>query len=466
MKRKLPIRWRLTVWNAGLLLLCLLVFGAMLYGGLRYFLFSTFDEQVLSQGRLAVATLHPESSPPQLAPTTINDLQDMERFVRLIALDGSAIQDPGASLDAIPADPELMRRALEGDVPIGDGKIDGQTMVYVTLPVTDSTGTTVALLQTGISRDDIDDLLNIVLMALLILAPAVIAVAVAAGYVVAGRALQPVASITNLAASISDSDLHERLDLDLPDDELGRLAQTFDGMLARMENAFERQKQFSSTASHELRTPLTLLRSRIDLALTRPREEESYRRTLQELDVDVMRLSRLVDTLLSLTRADQHGLQLDLSLVDVDVVIESIHAQYLDAAQKQSVNLELEIEPVVAYLDADLLIQVLVNLVDNALTHTGTGGTVTLGCHHVSDETQIWVWDTGRGIPPEHQERIFERFYRVDESRARESGGAGLGLAIVKSIVDVHNGTIQLTSEPGQGSTFHISFPDVNPDLA
>ncbi|MCA9833164.1 MAG: heavy metal sensor histidine kinase [Thermomicrobiales bacterium] len=460
MTRKLPIRWHLTVWNAGLLFLCLVVFGAMLYGGLRYFLFANFDEQVASQGRLTVATLRGQNLPLKLESSTLTDLQNSERFVRILNSDGTIIQDPGNSVASIPVDISLVQRANEGDEPLALGEIDDQTMVYVTLPVTDNAGAVIAVLQTGISRDDIDDLLGIVQISLLLLAPGIIIAAVAAGYVVAGRALQPIAEITNLAASISDTDLGARLDLDLPNDERGRLAQTFNDMLARMENAFTRQRQFSSTASHELRTPLSLLRSRIDLALSRPREAEDYRAVLTELDVDVARLSRLVDSLLSLTRSDHHGLVPERSEVAVHEILRSIGEQYEDVAAERAIGIAFEIESVDAYLDPDLLIQLLVNLMDNALLHSDPQDVITLGCRHTSVATEIWVRDTGRGIPPEHHERIFERFYRVDPSRSRDSGGAGLGLAIVKSIVDAHGGEITITSELDQGTTFFLRFPD------
>lgn len=459
MSRPLPVRWRLTAWNAGFLASCLIVFGVALYLGLRYFLYTNFDEQVISQGRIAAAALDAGDGTIRLDAATLHNLQNPDSFVRVLGIDGAPIQDPGNSLSEIAADRAAIIQAQEGDVPLGQGTIDGKPTVYVTLPIHDSSGKTVAILQTGASREDIDDLLNLLAIGLVVAAPVVIVMAVAGGYLFAGRVLQPVADITALAASTSESDLHARLNLDLPDDELGRLAQTFDAMLARMEEAFNRQKQFTSDAAHELRTPLSLMRGELDLALVRQRSSAEYEALLHEFDTDLTRLTRLVETLLNLTRADQRGLVADRGEFALDDVVLAIRDQYHATAAAAGITLAVEIEPMVVVLDQDLIVQVLVNLVDNALLHAPEGGTVVLGCRSTAGETALWVRDSGPGIAREHQERIFDRFYRVEGSRARRSGGAGLGLAIVKAIAEAHGGSVHLESTPGSGSTFTVRFP-------
>jgi heavy metal sensor kinase len=414
---------------------------------------------VLSQGRIAAAALDSGDGTIRLDASTVSDLQNPDSFVRVLGIDGTPIQDPGNTLAEIAADPALIARANDGDTAIGSGAIDGRPMTYVTTPIHDSAGKIVAILQTGASRDDIDELLNLLAVGLVVAAPVVIVMAVVGGYLFAGRVLKPVSEITALAASTSETDLHARLNLALPDDELGRLAQTFDDMLARMEDAFNRQKRFTSDAAHELRTPLSLMRGQLDLALARPRSPEEYDALLREFDTDLTRLTRLVETLLNLTRSDQQGILPDRSEFALDDVVIAIRDQYRDAAAAAGVTLAVEVEPTPVVLDQDLIIQVLVNLVDNALLQTPWGGAMILGCRSTAEEIVLWVRDSGPGIAREYHERIFDRFYRIEESRARRSGGAGLGLAIVKAIVAAQDGTIHLSSQPGDGATFTITFP-------
>jgi heavy metal sensor kinase len=277
--------------------------------------------------------------------------------------------------------------------------------------------------------------------------------------VLSRRALAPVTVITSLAASVGGDDLHARLGLTLPDDELGRLAKTFDGMLARIEDAFERQRRFTGDAAHELRTPLALMRSQIDLALVRPRTLEEYQEALRGLEGDLERLTGLVSTLLTLARADSGRLSLDLAKVNLAETVAVVLEQYGPLADEAGVTLHDESSPAPLLADNDLVVQVLVNLLDNALAHTPAGGSITVGCGAVGDRVRLWVADTGVGMAPEHQARIFDRFYRVDAGRAREHGGAGLGLAICRAIMQTLGGSISLTSESGMGSRFEVTLP-------
>jgi heavy metal sensor kinase len=281
--------------------------------------------------------------------------------------------------------------------------------------------------------------------------------------VLAGRALAPVAAITALAAAIGGQDLRARLHLALPDDELGRLARTFDGMLDRIEDAFERQKRFTGDAAHELRTPLSLLRTRLELSLARPRTNEEYRETITEAEADVERLSGLVATLLTLARADAGRLSLERSHVDLAETVAAVGEQYALTAAEAGVTLAREAVSTPLVADEDLLLQVLVNLVDNALKHTPAGGQVTIGCRPDGADVRLWVEDTGVGIPEEHQARVFDRFYRVDTGRARAAGGTGLGLAMCHAIIAAHGGSIALGSRGGHGTRVEAILPATSP---
>lgn len=458
--RRLPIRSKLTIWYAGLFAGAFIVFAIALYLGLRYFLYTSFEEQVRSQAHLAITGVQIENGRPVLDPSIVAQLDDDEHFVRLYSVSGQLITDSRPDLRATPLAPENLARLTGGRTLLSSqrGLHDG-TFIMVSAPIFDN-GSVVGVLQTGASREDSDEALRLLALALFIAVPLMLLVAGIAGYVLAGRALEPVARITSLADSIGGNDLSARLKLDLPDDELGRLASTFDAMLARIEDAFERQRRFTGDAAHELRTPLSLMRSEVDLALARPRSPEEYRESLTEFDRDLQRLTGLVGTLLALARSDSGQLKLERSPVELADLVQVIADQYAESAEVAQIRLSAQANRARAMVDEDLLIQVLVNLVDNALTHTPIGGEITIASRADGGWVELEVRDTGSGIAPQHLGRIFDRFYRVDEGRARTYGGGnGLGLSISRAIVEAHGGTISVTSEVGTGTRVTVRLP-------
>ena len=456
--RQLPIRWKLTIWYAALFAGAFIVFAAGLYLSLRYFLYDSFSDQVRSQSELALSTVRIDNHSAQLDPSTIDDLNDNEHFIRLLGLDGSIMVDSNPDAGDSGLSLAELSDVVNGEILLMSRRFERGTFVVDSAPVRDG-DTVIGVLQTGASRDDTDEALGFLAFSLFIAAPMMLAVAAIGGYLLAGRALRPVARITEIAGSIGANDLQARLNLALPNDELGKLAQTFDAMLARIEDAFERQRRFTGDAAHELRTPLSLMRSEVDLALARPRSGEEYRESLTEFDRDLQRLTGLVGTLLALARSDSGQLTLDRAPADLCQTIDLIVEQYAESAEKAGVSLNAETVSASAMVDEDLIIQVLVNLVDNALAHTPIGGSIIVGCRTTASGIALWVSDTGRGIAPEHQTRVFDRFYRVDEGRARAQGGNGLGLSISRAIVEAHGGTISLTSTPGTGTRVEIEIP-------
>jgi len=453
----MPIRWRLTLWYAALLAVALAMFGVALYVGLRTRLYANFDDQLEGQAALLIGTMRVAEGRPALDLNEIPGEAD-EQFVRLWTIDGAVVVDTGDAAGAGPPDEEVSAAARAGETRFTSVRGADDPYRVITTPVR-AGGEVVGVLQLGAARDDVEDALNALLSLLGIAAPLVFAVALGVGYVLAGRALAPVAAITALAAAIGGADLHARLDLPLPDDELGRLARTFDAMLARIEDAFERQRRFTGDAAHELRTPLTLLRSQVDLALARPRSSDEYREALRGIDGDLERLTGLVGTLLTLARADTGQLPLDRAALDLAATVAVILEQYAPLAAEVDIGLVDESTPAPLVGDEDLLVQVLVNVLDNALAHTPAGGRIAVGCRVAGERVRLWVADTGPGIPSAHQARIFDRFYRVDTGRARQHGGIGLGLAIAKAIAEAHGGTITLTSEAGRGTRVELLLP-------
>jgi heavy metal sensor kinase len=458
---RLPIRWRLTLWYGGVLTGALLLFGVGLYVALRVRLHTAFDDQLRAQAAVTLASVRIENQELSLATDGGAPARADEHFVRLLDERGQVIDDSSATVGGVPLDHREVEAALVGRVSLASWRVEGETLRVITIPIRrDGEGSgVVGVLQVGLFRSEIDEALDEVVAALGLALPLVLLVAGAGGYLLASRALAPVAAITKLAASVGGGALDSRLNLDLPDDELGRLASTFDGMLMRIEDAFERQRRFTGDAAHELRTPLSLLRSQVDLALARSRSAEEYREALRGLDGDLARMTDLMSTLLTLARTDDDRLPVEYAPLDLAETIAIVLEQFDSRAAGAGITLRNESAPTPLLGDEDLLVQVLVNLVDNALDHTPAGGTVAIGCGEVEGEVRLWIADTGVGIAPEHQGRVFDRFYRLDSGRTRSTGGAGLGLAISRAIAEAHGGTISLTSRVGKGTRVELVLP-------
>lgn len=279
-------------------------------------------------------------------------------------------------------------------------------------------------------------------------------------YLLSGKMLKPVDHVTSLAARISSTNLKERINRQGPDDEVKRLADTFDDMLERLEGAFESQKQFIQDASHELRTPIAIAQANIEVAEMEGKTTvRDYRRLMEVLKMSLERLNRLSDNLLLLSNGEQaHIMQ---TVVDIRPLLEEVVAEA--GVRAAAAEVKLELEPLPADIrtsgDAFRLKQAVINLVDNAIKYNRPGGEVKVSCQADETHVVVRVQDSGIGIPHGDQQHIFDRFYRVDKSRSRAQGGSGLGLAIVKKIVEDHSGSITVESTPDAGSTFTITLP-------
>jgi heavy metal sensor kinase len=243
-------------------------------------------------------------------------------------------------------------------------------------------------------------------------------------------------------------------------DELDRLAQTLNAMLVRLDAAFQEMRQFTADASHELQTPLTILKGEVEVALRSPRSPEEYQRILKSALEEIDRIARLVEGLLLLARADAGVLRMDRRPLDLAQLIAEVYGQTCVLAEARSLNFRLgPVEPISVQGDYAHLRRLLLNLVDNAVKYTPADGHVTISLQSSGGWASIRVEDTGMGIPPEDQERIFQRFYRSAEARSLGEGGAGLGLCIARSIAEAHGGRIEVKSTPGGGSTFTVLLP-------
>ena len=281
------------------------------------------------------------------------------------------------------------------------------------------------------------------------------------GYALARKALAPIDSMANQAKTISTERLGDRLSIDNPEDELGKLGTVFNDMLGRLQAAFDQLRRFTSDASHELRTPLTAMRSVGEVALQEQRSPAEYRDVIGSMLEEVDRLTRLSESLLALSRADAGHVQLqreDISLLRLAKEACSV-VEVLAEEKRQRIDIEGHTNVSVS-VDRLILRQAIVNLLDNAIKYSPIESRILIRVQSGGDE-QVFldVVDQGPGIPGEHQPYVFDRFYRVDKARTREWGGAGLGLSITRWAVEAHGGEITLKSQEGHGSTFRISLP-------
>lgn len=279
-------------------------------------------------------------------------------------------------------------------------------------------------------------------------------------YLLSRKMLKPVDRVSSLAERISSTNLKERINYNGPDDEIKRLADTFDGMLSRLENAFESQKQFIQDASHELRTPIAIAQTNIEvLEMDDKATIKDYERLKDILKMSLERMSALSEKLLLLSEGAQ--MHTNWLTIDLAPLLNEITAELKSRADEKTINLELATtgESITVSGDAFRLKQVFVNLVDNAIKYSNPGGEIKISAHVDVAQIVIEIKDNGIGISQADQQRIFERFYRVDKSRSRAQGGSGLGLAIVKKIVEEHGGTVSVESAPGEGSTFRVTLP-------
>jgi len=286
--------------------------------------------------------------------------------------------------------------------------------------------------------------------------------AVGVGHAIARRGVRPIESITETARGIRSSTLAERIPTAGLPAELSSLADTFNQMLGRLDDAFSRLSSLSADVAHELRTPINNLRGSVEVALGKPRNAGEYRDVLESVLEESVRLCDMIDGLMFLARAENPETEIVRGPLDVSRELQAVCDLYGPPAAERAVTIDSEVEGsvIVAVLDRRLFQRALSNLITNALTHTPAGGSVRLSATRSGQALQVEIADTGSGIPAEHLGRVADRFYRVDPSRSSASGGLGLGLAIVGSIVKVHGGTINIVSEEGQGTTVTLVFPD------
>ena len=465
MKLRLSIRTRLTLWHICLLTLSLIGFSLALYAALSDQLYHSVDERLRVEAGAAFDDVLRGAGPDLGGGGRPPEFPAQYDFsARLINSSGLAANAAGL-LSTVPVDLAALDLARQQNGALRTIILaNGQRARVYALPLLRD-GQAIGTLEVAESLNVTETVLRSLALILLVAVPATLALAALGGWFIADRSLRPIAAITQQAQRMSEQDLHRRLNLDLPDDEVGQLARTFDAMLDRLEAAFQRQRQFTADASHELRTPLTVMKTNIGVTLNRPRSVKQYQIALEQVEDEVDRLTRLTSDLLLLARADARQPSAQQREIDLAPIGQGICDDLKPLAESNDLALNFSApECAKTCGDPDQLYRVFFNLIENAIKYTAQGSvsmsiTSQPALNSTPAQVRIAIEDTGPGIAAEHLPHLFERFYRVDAARSREQGGSGLGLAIAHSIVTAHGGTLDVSSEVGRGTTITVTLP-------
>jgi signal transduction histidine kinase len=478
------LRWRLTGWFVLMLSGVLIAFSGSAYLAAREVLLDNFDDTLKHQAGLIAQAIAFEDGQPALARDVRLTIPHSDDYMtRLYRRDSTLVFADSRAAAELPAPTDALEQAWRGKDNLSRVQTEHETLRIATYPIVRG-GKVVGALQVGVSMDDLEKTTRTLLKVLLVIASALLLVASGGGLFLANRALAPIDKLTRTAQRISAEDLSQRLDLRGPDDEVGRLALTFDAMLARLNTAFERQRRFAADASHELRTPLTAIIGQIDVTLDRPRDAEGYRTALATVREQAQRLARLSNDLLFLARSDAGPAPGASELVELGTLLPAIVAQVEPLAQARQHMISFEqTAPLLVRGNEDDLIRMFLNLLDNAIRYTPPGGRIIVAGSSAADQQLriagypatrlpirhsqpailVCVRDSGPGIAPEHLPRLFDRFFRIDRGRNRAQGGSGLGLAIAQSIAQQHGGRLLVESTVGAGTTFTAILPQAAP---
>jgi len=466
----LSLRLKLTLYYLAILSAILLFFGIAIYSYVYRSLLVTIDESLTYQMQKIQRNL--EQAAGGAEPGMENDhserLLELRPHAMQIIDDSWEIRDEmyASPNDRLEVDRDKLSRIAVGETKYENVKTPaGELLRVVTHRAKYPEGGTY-FIRLGYSLETFQKAIRRTLILLGVAIPLALLLGSYGGLLLANQALRPVDRMTRAAEQIAAGDLSERVPEPARMDELGRLAATFNDMIARLQAAFERQKQFTSDASHELRTPLAVMRGDIEVTLRRERSAEEYKRALTSNLEEIIRLSRLVEDLLTLARGDTGRFELRCEPVDLNDLCRRM-AEYISPLADQRDQTLIyepppgaETAPVIVSADTLRVKQLLLNLLDNAIKYTPLRGRVALRLKTENNVAVITVVDTGRGIPPEDLPHIFERFFRRSAKTAdRTAVGFGLGLSIVKWIVDSHGGRIEAKSEVGKGTEFTVRLP-------
>jgi heavy metal sensor kinase len=465
MKRiDLPIKWKLTVWYGGILALILVIFSSGVYIYFRNSLQKNIDTKIKSIGEVlasSITDVHNQSVFGNFDRYLENVLgrKPKGKFIQIIDASGKiGPKMNDIETDTIPVSFKTIERVKRGETVYETMENTNPRLRMLTMPIFENKQVT-SIIQVGTSLADFDETMKKLLIIMIISILTSISVTIVAGYFMAKKTLKPVDQIRRAAIKISSSNLDERIDIKGRKDELGRLAETFNAMISRLKDAFQRINQFSIDVSHELKTPLTILKGETEVGLRKDRNNEEYKKLLQSNLEEVDRMARIIDDLLLLSKTDTKDIKLNMESISLRDLVADVCINMKIFANNKKVNLVVnELADVRLIGDELKLRRMLWNILENGIKYTQEGGVVAVSSYANNGYVCVTVKDNGAGISQDDIEYIFDRFYRADRSRKRESG-SGLGLSISKWIAEAHNGAIEVESQPSVGSQFSIKLP-------
>jgi signal transduction histidine kinase len=461
---RLTLRWTVAV---GLLLG---LANLATYVGARTYLYQWLDHNVRTVAATEAASSTDGLTDVHLHEGLFADLDGgafTEKFVQIFNRDGELVLQSTA-LEGHPpvVGRDVIEAAFAGRAPLVPATVNGRHgRIVVLRAMRDNRPFAVAV---GLFADDVEA--GLAYLAWLLGGVWLVSVAATAviGYLLASRVLTPVARITERAAWIAQGHFGGRLDPPQTDDEVGRMTRLLNSMLDRLQGAVEANRRFAADASHELRGPLTAMAGEIDVSLRHPRSGDEYAETLRHVRGRLTALTRLAEDLILLVRTQEGTRELVRREVEVQPLVEDAFQRLREAAAARGITLRHEgLSGIGLYAEPALVARVVDNVVANAVLYNRDGGWVTVTATVEEPPDEAWatpmvtlrVQDTGPGIPTDQHERVFERFYRVDQSRARHTGGSGLGLAICREVVSLHGGDIRVGASSTAGTTIEIRMP-------
>jgi two-component system, OmpR family, heavy metal sensor histidine kinase CusS len=462
-KPPVSIVGRLTLWYSASAFLLVLVSTAALYAALVSNLDAEDDEFITDTVNIVRASLreHPgdTSELRRMVEWEWTHRQYGQIFVRVLTTDGQTLVETPGMASTLSARAFPTPNAVDAFPPQGlDIGASGQSFRAVSaLTSVGSDRRDTRLIQVALNQAREEDLLADYRKPMLLVLGLALLTCTAIGYAIAKRGVRPLAHITTAARRIRSNTLDSRIAVDGLPHELVTLAETFNAMLGRLEESFERLSRFSADIAHELRTPVNNLRGEAEVALRQVRPADEYRTVLESLLEEAVRLSRMIDSLLFVARAEHP--ETDISRERLHIAHEfAIVKEFYDApASEAGVAIVIDADPGLdADLDRTLWQRAVSNLVANALDYTPRGGTITMRAQQSGSDVLVQVRDTGVGIPPNNLAHVFDRFYRADPARRGHAGRLGLGLALVKSIVTLHGGSVDVESDVGLGTTISL----------
>ncbi|MGZ3495296.1 MAG: sensor histidine kinase [Thermodesulfobacteriota bacterium] len=480
------LRFKLTLWYVLILGVLLTSFSGFLYFTLSKSLYRDVDNKLKSLAELIAS----ESSSPlskfsfgtidQALEASMN-LKPIGKFIQVLDESGNIGRKSDNLRNVqLPISLNALKNASKGSNTFETNRtIENTPLRIMTFPVVEN-GHVTKIVQIASSLEGVEDALNKLFLILIISVPSTLILASLGGQFLAHKALKPVDDITQTARMITSKNLNQRINPPKVKDEISRLIETFNEMISRLDQSFQQMKQFSSDASHELKTPLTILKGEVEVMLRKERTSHEYQQTLKSNLEEINRMSQIVEDLLTLSKADTGEIGLNKEDINLTEILNEVVAQMnrLASSKKLDLSSSNHDEDIHLFGDALRLRELFINLIENGIKYTEEGGSIRIFLQKVSSArnqsgwlerekgelVKIIVSDTGIGIAQEDQERIFDRFFRVDKARSREQGGSGLGLSICKWIVEAHQGDIEVESELGKGSSFIVRLPLSPPD--